>query len=257
MKMGVSFTPPLSVLCIFLLWSDVNGDVLSWSFPAVEKNLETVIKQRSGLIEAIAQASNTPTPSPTLSPIVAASLADAPYRFSRYGNQWIHILSTPLDSTMAKSKKVIACSIAIISSSYNPQKYNDLAKIFLKAYTESELSPIPIMESYLSILTTNKYNGSFGSFDDGAYDARRAMIAPVKFLIQLFGADSINIWIAMLLKKRVIIYHPRLSEVQNLVKVRWELEGYMRHENLVSSLIIHRRADISKIVNRCRLFVTC
>ena len=207
--------------------ADVSGDILVWSFPALDKTLEGVLKNRSGLVDVSGAASAAAAGgAAAASASAAAALVECPYRFSKFGAQYLYQLSAPLDSAAARARKVVGVSVGVLtggigSAGYFPAKYNELCKILLKAYTDADPphSPIPLMQIYLSVLTTNSYSGPFGSYAESSFDPRRAMIAPLKYLVQSFGAASIDIWIAMLLKKRVFVYHPRTSEVMNLVKI--------------------------------------
>jgi len=212
---------------VLLIEKDANGDLITWSFPALEKPLETVLKDRSGLVDsAAAPAAAAAGGAAAVASAAAAALSSAPYRFSRFGGQWLYQLSVPLDAASVRARKVTHVSVGVVTAGtagYFPSpKYRDLCHLLLKAFTSGEPanSPLPLMQIYLSVLTTNKFTSpTLGSFDEAGYDQRRAMIAPLKFLIGQFGAESITIWTAMLLRKRVFVFHPDLAEVQSLVKI--------------------------------------
>jgi hypothetical protein len=216
----------------------VNGDLFTWSFPALEKPLEGVLKTRSGLVDSsAAAAASAAGGAAAVAASAAAALADAPFRFSRFNGQWLYQLSVPLDAATVRARKVTHVSVGLVtggSAGYFPSKYNEFCKLLLKAYTlgEPAFSPLPLMQIYLSVLTTNKFeSASLGKFEESSFDQRRAMIAPLKFLIQLFGAEgSITIWQAMLLRKRVFLYHPKLSEAMNLVKILPLLGAWHRQD---------------------------
>lgn len=187
------------------------------------------MKNRSGLLDAAAIAAgsaavaNAATASAT-----NAGITETPFRFSRFGANWIYQLSGPLDSPAARAKKLVSVSIGLVTggaAAYYPSKYDALLKLCMATYLSTPdpaFSPLSILPIYLSLLTTNKYAGKCGSFDDSSFDPRRALLAPLKFLVSQFKADplmSVTIWQAMLLRKRVFVYHPSMSEVMNLVKI--------------------------------------
>lgn len=86
--------------------------------------------------------------------------------------------------------------------------------MFYQQYLESNGTPTSLLAHYLALATTNQCL----SFNDRDYDDRRAMIASVKKLIDVFQLEVILIWIAVLMKKRIFVYHPNISELLQLVR---------------------------------------
>jgi len=171
---------------------DTNNDLIAWTFPSIEKELETIVKGRSGLLEKDGGG------------------FVCPFRFSRFGQSWHYVLLTPVDQS--KNPKVTAAAIFVVSQSYYPAKYEALLKVFAAAYL-AEGSPLPIMQGYLSVFTTGKVSSPAGNFAESDFDVRRAFIAPVKHLFTTFGLEAVVIWVAVLCKKRIIVYGDKLTEL--------------------------------------------
>lgn len=248
---------------------DVNGDLVTWNFPSLDKAAEIVIKSRSGL-----QDKDLTT--------LSSDALQTPYRFSRYKNSWQYMYvvynvegeieskeaaasanADNADNAAANSNvnktKVRQVCVFIQSSAYNPEKYETLLKnYFIPLYFLSSPipSPIPILNAWLQLFTSGRLEltkvidqftasnpnatiqpdrkkalTSTKAFVDSEFDNRRALIAPVKRLLELFGAEAVHIWTAVLLKKRIFVYSPKLSELLSVVRAI-PLIGAWHRQNL-------------------------
>jgi len=188
---------------IVLVEKDVNNDVLAvWSFPSADADTKQVIRSRSGLLEDSLQP-----------------MTDAPFRFSKFHLHWMYQHSFPVRS--AKNNKLVAACIAVTSATFNPAKYSALLACLVAEYQpEGDCSPLPLLSAYLSVLTTGslKAGANHAGFEEKAHDDRRALLSPVKETFELFGADTILIWTAMLLKKRVFVYANKVSELLPVIR---------------------------------------
>jgi hypothetical protein len=101
----------------------------------------------------------------------------------------------------------------VIASVFNPEKFQALLKVLTAQFLEAS-SPVPIMQSYLSVFTT----GKAGSFVDAEYDSRRALVSQVKKVFETFGLEAVVIWVAMLCKKRIFVYSDKLAELQVFIR---------------------------------------
>lgn len=64
--------------------------------------------------------------------------------------------------------------------------------------------------------------GNLGRFADAEHDNRRAfLVSSIKHIIKLFGEDTILLWIALLTKKRVVVYADNLSVLQGVIRYQF------------------------------------
>lgn len=165
--------------------------MLTWSYPSIKKDVQTTLIARSGLDQKILSES---------------------FRWSKYANQWQYLLAVPIEN--AKSPRVKAICVAVLAEAFNPEKYHKLLQVLVDMYRKA-LSPRPFMQAYLTVYRT----GKVGSWSNSAFDSRRALIkGSPKELITKFGDDAVLFWMAVLLKKRVLVYSDSLSELLLLVR---------------------------------------
>merc|ERR1712100_433198 len=110
--------------------------MLTWSYPSIEPETEPVLVSRSNLSDE------------TLTP----------FTFSKFNNQWIYIVSIPVEHEEEEEDKeeeeedktenlmetgkeykgplgrVEAFSICVLSKDYNPELYANLTKLFVEVY---------------------------------------------------------------------------------------------------------------------------
>jgi len=145
--------------------ADINGDVVTWAFPALDPVMERVIINHSGINDGSDTTSH-------------------PYRFSRFGGVWHYVTVTSGGGGDSKSK-VVAAAIVTLANVYNPDKFQQINAILAKLYAANP-SPLPLLSAYLAIFTKGTVGPSSGvpgvaaTFNDTEWDNRRAAIAPVK-----------------------------------------------------------------------------
>ncbi|XP_070541116.1 DENN domain-containing protein 10-like [Ptychodera flava] len=177
-----------------LIEKDRHGDVLwTWAYPAITQNKRNLLMKKCCL-------------KPDSDGLVT-------FVFGQFKRQWYYIYTTAVEESPVLSK-VKHFSLVLLSRDYNPEKYETLCQILSKAYKESG-NPATLLESYLAVLT----KGSCPSEDNGTfavkeYDVRKAYVAsPIKDVINLFGVETILIYTALLLKKRIAVYHSKIEEL--------------------------------------------
>ena len=140
-----------------ILEKDTSGDVIfAWMFPEIDKSIRPILIDRSGLKDDI---------------------ISCPFRFGKVGNTWHYTLSAPINDS--SNAKLMAVSIVLNSSVFNPEKYRTLLKILAKTYLDNSGNAVPLMETYLSVVTTGVAKSQYGVYDESSFDNRRALIAPL------------------------------------------------------------------------------
>lgn len=194
---------------------DTNGDVLvAWSFPRVGDAERAVALSRCGLVVDQKQDGGGGGAAGAAGE-AGSAVASAPYVFTRFGGKWMYLLTFPCK--LGDASKVTAASVVVWSRVYNPAKYKALLAVLVRAYASAG-SPLPLLKAYLSAVTSGAVKGEHGTFDNSAFDDRRAFISPVKPLFEAFGMEAILIWVAMLLKKRVFVFADRVAELLPAVR---------------------------------------
>jgi len=104
--------------------------------------------------------------------------------------------------------------------------------------------------SHLSVTTRGQFDGgSFGKFVDAEHDNRRAFLASsIKHIIKLFGEDIILLWVALLTKKRVIVYADNLSVLLNVIRGLPLLVWHRQNWNLLRPYVTFSKNEVADLV---------
>jgi len=196
-----------ALVSIAIFEKDINGDVLlTWTYPELGTDLEKVALDRCGLHE------NT---------------IPLQYSFSKYKSEWLYNF-IQINNNSSKSSeeikdsllsKVEAFSICVDANDYNPEKYYEFCKLLASIYSAA-YDPVKLLEAFLSVFAKGSFNaGSLGSFNSQQFDSRAAyLVTLLKDVVRFFGEESILIWSALLMKKRIVVYSQKLGILLKLIR---------------------------------------
>lgn len=118
----------------------------------------------------------------------------------------------------------------LITSNYSPEKYEILSKLFAKVYVKSG-SPVEVVKLFLNGYTMglckNECNELSFLNDSNLCETN------VKGMIKIFELEIILIYTALLLKKKVIVYHHSLELLLKWIK---SFPAIMKHRNVAEYL---------------------
>ncbi|EZA58508.1 hypothetical protein DMN91_000250 [Ooceraea biroi] len=206
--------PLTDLLSCSIIEKDCNGDVLwTWSYPTVTKSQRDVVIRKCNLkLEH-----------------------NSPHVFvcARHGHDWFYIhCSEVFDSD--KLLKVKKFALVLFAKDFNPQKYEVLSRVLSKMYCKTG-KPTEILQLYLSVFTkgscSTQENGTFVSDDFNCHHF--AASTNVRELIKTFELETILIYTALLLKKRIIVYHHSLEQLLKYIRT---FPALMRHRRVIDNL---------------------
>jgi len=197
------------LICVSIIELDINGEVLqTYRYPIIDDTLNQVIHSRcplqnnKQLLSEKDEVANVEDEHGNVSHFMYSKFQDV----NLY--TCTQVLKQPLN-------QVTSFSICLCSKDYFPQMYQQCVQLLAKVYYESSFDPIQLLQVYISVFGSGKYKNDFVSTQ---FDKRKSKIGQVQLLADLFQEeDFCRIWTAVLLRKRVLIYSEKISELMAIV----------------------------------------
>ncbi|KAF7994770.1 hypothetical protein HCN44_004242 [Aphidius gifuensis] len=206
--------PLKDLISCSIIEKDCNGDVLwTWTFPSVSELQKSIVTRKCNF-----QTTNTGTQS---------------FLCARHMDNWFYINSNEVFES-DKLPRVKQFALILFTRDFNPQKYEVFTRVMSKMYCKTG-DPSEILKLYLSVYTngtcTTQENGTFLSDD---FNGQRLVAdSNIRGLIKAFELETILIYTALLLKKRIIVYHHSLEELLKWIKT---FPALMKHRKVTDNL---------------------
>ncbi|XP_073969180.1 DENN domain-containing protein 10-like [Rhodnius prolixus] len=138
------------------------------------------------------------------------------YIYGRWKKKWFYINVIECDSEKMQENSLIG--VVIWTKEFNPDKYRTLASLLCRTYHESG-DPTKVLQLYLSVFTKEIDSNENGSLLFKEYCSYNAFNhSNVKEMINMFGLEIILIYNALLLKRKLVVYHHNLSTLLEWLK---------------------------------------
>jgi len=195
-----------------------NNKVVAWQYPECERDLGAVML-------------------PRWSPhAVEKDLV----RVSRYHRHWIYTstlnISTPVELSQknesetapdaspevaARFPKVSAVAVCVVSDTFAPQLFQALSETLLSLYV-ADGNPLRLLRCYLALFCKGEYKEeekTVFAVADHINDDKKGIMGTsgIKELVTTLGEEIILVYCAMMMKKRIAVYAPNVSEVRDVI----------------------------------------
>lgn len=141
------------------------------------------------------------------------------FRYCHHHDDWFYMYQTEVfDSDNLSRVRLFV--LILRTKDFSPEKYETLARILSKVYCKTG-DPTALLRLFLSVAIkgscTTEENGTFLLKD---FERKRNLTqVPIKEVIRMFGLETILIYTALILKKRVMVYHHKLSLLLSYIRV--------------------------------------
>ncbi|RDD38594.1 Protein FAM45A [Trichoplax sp. H2] len=214
----------LKLHSLHIIESDVNGDsLITWSFPASNQSFSDLILSRSKLMNA--SRKNT-----------------IDFIFGRHLHDWYYIQAMPFAKEQLSQVKQFC--VILRCKDFHPEKYQEFCKFLGDIYNICG-NPSLMATAFISVNVHGFWNHEqFGTFNFDKFTAVSAFYATsacMRGLILEFGLEIILICVALLLKKRIVIFDSNLRFLLDSTRTMPLLSWHRQNWD-----IVHPFIDLSK-----------
>ena len=182
---------------------DTNADVLTtWIYPELSDELRVVVERKCAFLGG----QEAPTEETTL--------------YGVYGSTWYYIYGTPVAEGNG-IPDAEAYAVVVFADAFSPEKYLHMARVFAAQYAVQG-SGVDVLTAFMGAAMQGECSSPDGedTFAVSTYsDVRHTYLkTAIKPLINKFGIESILIYIAVLLKKRIVVVSSDATVLQDVVR---------------------------------------
>lgn len=180
------------VSCSILERSKFGDCIWAWAYPSITEVQKDYILKKSPIEEL------------------------KTFFYGKIKNLWFYV-SDLLEGDPQKFPDVPNFSMILWARDFNPDKYQQLGRVLGEVYGKSA-DPTQVLRHFISVMTIGicNINENSSPMEFGMVGKHKK--TDIKQLIKLFGLEAIIIYSAILLKKRIIIYHHGLLPLLETLK---------------------------------------
>ncbi|XP_047124796.1 DENN domain-containing protein 10 isoform X1 [Hydra vulgaris] len=211
MFISLSDMAAVDLVGITIFEKDLDGEIIcSWIYPSINAELKRYFIGKCNF--------------------VLSEHDQITFYYGHIQTIWYYV-SVSKEDNITK-KKIKDVYIFTISNSFNPEFHEALGKEFLKSYT---FGMSAILNQYLSIYTKGFCTCcDLSMLTAEKFDQYKAYSQTcIKELITLFGMEIVLLYIGMLLKKRIVIYAPKLQMLLDICRSMPALTYHRLNWNIV------------------------
>jgi len=196
----------LPLISLGIVELDTNRDLMSiWTYPSCDEDIDGVARARCRLGKG----------------------QSGGQCFSRFRGQWLYSDAAPNANQSSKSRKRVAhIAVYVCAKTYHPELYLALCKTARELY-EGDANPVDVMQLFIAAYGS----GKAGAFSAKNFDINEAYLTcALMDTLKALKEQFVMLWMAMLLKKRVVVYCPNLEQLQLIVRTMpllvWHRENF-------------------------------
>lgn len=178
------------LLSVSLAEYDRNGDtMLVWSYPSIDSDFDSHILKRAKLLMEQKQTRLV---------------------WTRVQNSWCYMLPVVVSTKDAAVRHLRAYTVCVQAKGFEPERFGGLAGALGAAY-KAKGTPLALLQAWLSVFTTGRVEG----FVDSGLEAEAGLgRGGLREVVSALGEGAVTVWAAVLLKKRLALYHPDILTLQ-------------------------------------------
>jgi len=132
---------------------------------------------------------------------------------------WHYFSYNQTDVDKEKLPLVTGFGVCLLSKDFAPEKYEALGRLLVSVYAGTG-EVMNVLQAYMKVFVSDVVDaGPYGSFNADEHTLiKSVMNCSIKEIITTFGLETVLIWNAMLLGKRVVVYGETQDAVVRVVR---------------------------------------
>lgn len=170
------------------------------------------------------------------------------FTYSQFNKLWHYEFAMSKDLDASKLPRVNGFSVFVLATEFFPEKYEALTGLLSRIYASTG-DVMNVLQAYMKVYVKGSVDASeLGSFAADSFDLAACYLKPsVKNLAVLFGSETVLVWAAMLMGKRIVVYADQREALPDVLRTLPLLVWHRKNWSIVAPLVLTSDEELAEL----------